>query len=124
MQASLEEDPHRRADVDHNESGLVMVCLDYKEIKKGERPYLVVRERCTGATCGVRCEQKGPSDKWVVKKVVEKMGDWGLGEVVLWVRSDGAPSIKLLQEAIRLERQQGTIVNNTPVRDPQGNGVA
>ena len=84
---------------------------------------MVARERCTGATYGARCLRKGPSDQWIVGRVIEKLGDGGLAEVVLWVKSDGEPAIKALQEAIRLKRKQGTVLSS-PVRDPQCNGVA
>ena len=61
-EADIQEDPHWKSGVDHKSEGMPEVHMDYKEIRKGKRPFLVLRERGTGSTFGVRCSQKGPGD--------------------------------------------------------------
>ena len=85
---------------------------------------LTLRVRGAGATYGVRSSRKGPEDKWLVQKVVSKIAAWGLGEVNLWVKSDGEPAIVAMQQAIREARSGATHLMNSPPHDPQGNGVA
>ena len=53
-EAALKEDPHRRSGVDHKVTGIPEVHMDYKELRKGSRPILVMRERASGATVGIR----------------------------------------------------------------------
>ena len=124
VQASLEEDPHFRAEVDHKDDGVPMVCMDYKELEKGRPLHIVIRERATGRTYGAKCLRKGPPDAWLVTRLAIKIGSWGLQDTKLWVKSDGEPAIKALQRAIGEERRSATELLNSPVRDPQSNGVA
>ena len=124
VRASLEEDPHRHAGVDHRDEGLPLVCLDYKELSKDQPPHLVMRVRGTGATYGVRCSRKGPEDQWLVERLVSKLEAWGMQDIHLWVKSDGEPAIVALQRAIRDRRASATHLMNSPPQDPQGNGVA
>ena len=98
-----------------------MVCIDYKELVKGRPVHIVVRERSTGSTYGVKCRRKGPSDEWVVKRIVDKLDSWGLKDFVIWVKSDCEPSIRALQAAVRDARPAGTHLANSPARDPQAN---
>ena len=123
-EADLQEDPHVKSRVDHKDDGIPQVHMDYKELHKGKRPFLVLRERATGATFGMRCMQKGPGDEWAVKRCVEKIEQWGLARVRLTVRSDGEPAIKSLREAIKQARKSETLYGTSPPRDPQSNGVA
>ena len=59
-----------------------------------------------------------------MRRLVERLDNWGLRECEIWVKSDGEPSIKALQAAIRDARTVGTHIQNSPARDPQANGVA
>ena len=86
--------------------------------------HIVVRERSTGSTYGVKCKRKGPSDEWVVRRIVETIDSWGLKNFVIWVKHDCEPSIRALQAAVRDARPAGTHLANSPARDPQANGVA
>ena len=49
---------------------------------------------------------------------------WGLKHYRLWVKSDGEPAIKAFARAVREQRQAGSLLVNSPARDPHGNGVA
>ena len=110
--------------MDHKDDGLAMVVMDYKELRKDRPPHLIMRERSTGATYGLRCARKGAGDAWVVQRVVDKLESWSLKQFCLWIKSDGEPAMKNLQQAIRAARTQGTHLLNSPPHDPQGNGVA
>ena len=72
----MQEDPHTKSKVDHKDDGIPEVHMDYKELHKGKRPFLILRERATGSTFGMRGFQKGPGDAWAVKKCVEKIEQW------------------------------------------------
>ena len=72
----LEEDPHRKHDEDIREDGISEVHMDYKELRKGQRPLMIMRVRATGATFGVRCSKKGPDDNSAVKRCVENIAEW------------------------------------------------
>ena len=98
--ASLEEDPHHHSGVDHRDDGIPLVCLDYKELSKSQPPHLVMRVRGTGATYGVRSSRKGPEDRWLIRRLAAKIKTSGLGEVNLWVKSDGEPAIVAVQRAL------------------------
>ena len=100
-EAALQEDPHYKSGVDHKDDGVPEVHMDYKEIRKGKRPFLVMRERASGATFGVRCSSKGDDDSWAVKRCNEKLVDWGLSRVRLTIRSDGEPAIRAFRKAMK-----------------------
>ena len=123
-EAAIQEDPHRRNPDDHECEGIPEIHMDYKELRKGQRPFLVMRDRKAWATFGARCLKKGPDDTWMVRKCVERIDSWGMKEAKLMIRSDGENAIKALRKAIVEERQGGTTVGTSPPRDPQSNGVA
>ena len=79
-QASIEEDDHARTGPDHKDTGLPMVCLDFKELAKNLPPHVVMRLRGTGSTYGVKCARKGPEDRWVVQRLASNIESWGIGE--------------------------------------------
>ena len=108
----MQEDPPKKSKIDHKDDGIPEVHMDYKELHKVKRPFLIVRERATGSTFGMRSFQKGPGDAW------------GLAKVRLTVRSDGEPAIKVLRTAIKQARKGGTTFGTPPPREPQSNGVA
>ena len=83
-----------------------------------------MRERATGSTYGLGCTRKGADDVWAVQRLAEKLESWGLGDIVLWVKSDGEAAIKNLQRALREARAGGTSLLNSAVHCPWGNGVA
>ena len=118
-EADIQEDPHRKTRLDHKDGGVPDIFMDYKELHKGKRPFLVLRERATGSTFGLRCSQKGPGDAWAVKKCVEKIEQWGLAKERLTMRSDGEPAIKAVRVAIKQARQTETAFGTSPPRDPQ-----
>ena len=123
-EAALQEDPHWKSGEDHASDGVPEVHLDYKEVRKGKRPFLVMRERAFGATFGVRVETKGSGDPWATKRCIEKIADWGLSKVRICMRSDGEPSIKAFRQGIKDGRLGETLLTTSPPRDPQSNGVA
>ena len=124
VEAAIQEDPHHKSGVDHKSDGIPEVHMDYKEIRKGKRPFLVMRERSSGATFGVRTQCKGDGDIWAVKRCNEKLSGWGLETVRLTIRSDGEPAIKAFRQAMKDDRKAETTFGTSPPRDPQANGVA
>ena len=109
---------------DHGEQGLATVCMDYKEMINGRPVHIVLREKTTGTTYGVKCESKGAGDEWLVQRLVAKIDSWGLKDFNIWIKSDCEPAIRALQRAIRRARPGGVHLANSPARDPQCNGVA
>ena len=43
-EADIQEDPHWKSGVEHKDDGVPQAHMDYKEIRKGKRPFLVLRE--------------------------------------------------------------------------------
>ena len=63
---------------------------------------------------------KGPSDTWVIERLVEDIDDLGHTEILL--KGDGEPSLIRVMEEIKKRRTHATIVVNPPAYDPQSNG--
>jgi hypothetical protein len=112
--AMLEEDPHRRHEEDHREGGIPEVHMYYKELRKGQRPLMVMLVRGTGATFGLRCNKKGPDDNWAVKRCVEQTAEWGLTNVRLMIRSNAENAIKVFRQAMCSTRAGSTLVGTSP----------
>ena len=87
-QACIEKEPHSRTGPDHKETGLALVCLDFKELANDRPPHVVMRMRTTGSTYGVKCSQKGPEDRWIVDRPADKLDTWGLKEFYIFVKSN------------------------------------
>ena len=100
------------------------LCLDYKELVKGRPVHVVIRERTTGSTYGLRCLSKGASQEWLVQRLVAKIDQWGLQQYALFVKSDCEPAMRALQRAIKAARPAATHLTNSPAHDPQASGVA
>ena len=81
--------------------GVPIVCMDYKEMVKGRPVHVILRERDTGYTCGIRCLQEGASDEWLVRRLAVTLGNRGLRECALWIKSDGELAMRALQAAVK-----------------------
>ena len=75
---------------------------------------MVLRVRASGATFGVRCNKKGPDDKWAVKLYVENIAEWGLTNARLMIRSDGENAIKAFRQVMCSTRAGSTLVGTSP----------
>ena len=63
------------------------VCMDYKEFRKGRPPVIVVRDKVTGLTACHRCVCKGPTDKWICKRVERDIDN--TGHTAITLKGDG-----------------------------------
>ena len=101
--------------------------MDYAETgekadRSDERKLLCGRERWTKWTFCHLVKCKGLGDDRIVGKVARTMGETGFTKMEL--KGDGEPALVQVQEAIKVRRQQETIVKNPPAHDPQANGGA
>ena len=105
--AKMREDPHwrsrRELQRDGHKSGLPIISLDYQEFDKDdatkpakseakvdEEPdvkTIVAKDEVTGSVLSYRVLRKGPTDEWVVKRLVKDFKEWGRTDFIL--KTDG-----------------------------------
>ena len=127
VKARGREDAHYKQTKEQKEQGLPRVAMDYAETgekadKSDERKLLCGRERWTKWTFCHPVTCKGLGDDRIVGKVVKTMGETGFTKMEL--KGDGEPALVQVQEAVKVRRQQETILKNPPAHDPQANGEA
>ena len=127
VKAKGREDAHYKQTKEQKEKGLPRMAMDYAETgekadKSDERKLLCGRERWTKWTFCHLVTCKGLGDNRIVGKVARTMGETGFTKMEL--KGDGEPALVQVQEAVKVRRQQETIVTNPPAHDPQANGEA
>ena len=127
------ESAHRRKRAeDANDNELARVSLDYQELKskakKGvQNPedktlkIVVMKDEPTGCVNAHRVDAKGPSDAWVVKRLVKDVEELGRRDIAL--KTDGEPAMIAMQRAIAAQRPGLTKPENPPAYNPQSNGA-
>ena len=116
------EDPHRRNEELHVREGVPVVCMDYKTIKKGKPPWMVLRDQGSRCISSHQARCKGPQDRWLVERVVRDIENLGHGAVTL--KGDNEPAMQQFLAAIKNRRAQRTLLEGPPAVDPQANGAA
>ena len=115
------EDPHRsRGDVER--PGCPTICFDYKELRKGSRPLIVMKDQRTKATVIHQAQCKGPGDLWLIRRLLRDIDN--LGHVKVSLKGDGEPAMQDLMNTLKHERQQPTVIEEPPGNDPQSHGIA
>ena len=126
----MKEDAH--AKVDHEEDdrkiGLPTVSMDYTESRAGGSGddkkvvrTVVMKDETSGAVVSHRILPKGPSDTWLMKRLVRDIKEWGRGEIVL--KTDGGASMLAVQDAIQQLRGRRTVPRNPRVYNLESNGA-
>ena len=69
VEARGRENPHNRRK-EQVRPGLPTICLDYKEIRKGRAPIVVVKDQATKSTFCHQALRKGATDQWIVSRIL------------------------------------------------------
>ena len=77
---------------------------EYSEtLSKGEkmnRPMIVVEDRETGAIFAHMCSQKGPGDKWIVRRIGKDLEEMGYGGTRIILKCDQENPIAAVQQEV------------------------
>ena len=127
-QARLKEDPHARVDdeQDDRKTGLPVVSMDYQEadtLDEAEKNVktLVMKDEVSGAVVSYKLSKKGPSDEWLMRRIVKDLKEMGRTDIIL--KTDGEPALVAVQEAIQARRPGRTMLQNPPAYNPESNGA-
>ena len=90
---------------------------EYNEaLSKGEkmnRPMIVVEDRETGAIVAHMCSQKGPGDKWIVRRIGKDIEEMGYGGVRIILKCDQESPIAAVQQEVIKNRSDAATVTQT-----------
>ena len=97
---------------------------EYSEaLSKGEkmnRPMIVVEDRETGAIFAHMCSQKGPGDKWIVRRIEKDLEEMGYGGTRIILKCDQEnPIAAVQQEVIKNRLDVATVPRHSPVGESQ-----
>ena len=100
---------------------------EYNEaLNKGERmnrPMIVIEDRETGAIVAHMCSQKGPGDKWIVRRIGKDLEEMGYGGTRIILKCDQEnPIAAVQQEVIKNRPDVATVPRHSPVGESQSNG--
>ena len=100
---------------------------EYNEaLSKGERmnrPMIVIEDRKTGAIVAHMCSQKGPGDKWIVRRIGKDLEEMGYGGTRIILKCDQEnPIAAVQQEVIKNRLDVATVPRHSPVGESQSNG--
>ena len=126
VKAKGKEEPHR-SQAKKEKSIKPTVSFDYKSFGQEEdiddkATAIVGKDDKSKIVFAHICLQKGSSDKWVVKKILDDLDRLGYTDMIL--KSDGEPAILQLLEELKGQRSHPTLLQHPPAYDPQANGAA
>ena len=116
VEARGRENPHYRRK-EQVRPGLPTICMDYKEIRKGRPPIIVVKDQATKSTFCHQALRKGATDQWVVNRVLRDIEN--TGHVAVTLKGDGEPAMRDFLRAIKEQRSQPANIEHSPGNDPQ-----
>ena len=88
-----------------------------------KRPMIVVEERETGAIFAHMCSQKGPGDRWIVRRIGKDLKEMGFGGTRIILKCDQEnPIAAVQQEVIKNRPDVATVPRHSPVGESQSNG--
>ena len=91
--------------------------------EKTNRPMIVIEDRETGAVVAHMCSQKGPGDKWIVKRIGKDLEEMGYGGARIILKCDQEnPIAAVQQEVIKNRPDVATIPRHSPAGESQSNG--
>ena len=107
-----------------NEKLSKMTKEEYNEaLSKGERmnrPMTVIEDRETGAIVAHMCSQKGPGDKWIVRRIGEDLEEMGYGGTSIILKCDQEnPIAAVQQEVIKNRPDVATVPRHSQVGESQ-----
>ena len=147
IKAKSRNDPHKREtdvmkDEESIDDAISTVSFDYsyfndnlgkmtkeeynEALSKGERmnrPMIVIEDRETGAIVAHMCSQKGPGDKWIVRRIGKDLEEMGYGGTRIILKCDQEnPIAAVQQEVIKNRPDVATVPRHSPVGESQSNG--
>ena len=149
IKAKSRNDPHKREretdvikDEEFTDNAISTVSFDYsyfndklvkmtkeeynEALNKGERmnrPMIVIEDHETGAIVAHMCSQKGPGDKWIVRRIGKDPEEMGYGGTRIILKCDQEnPIAAVEQEVIKNRRDVATVPRHSPVGESQSNG--
>ena len=136
VRARGKEDPHQRQTGEkrmRRGARLPKISMDYQELKSKAKlqvseedavvRIIVAKDEQTGMTTAHRVDTKGPTDEWIVKRVVQDIEELGRSDIIL--KTDGEPAMVAVQRAVTaLRKGMVTKPENPPSYNPQSNGAA
>ena len=82
----------------------------------------VTRDRRTRMIFAHVVPKKGFSHEHGATELIKDIAKLGYNEIIL--KCDGEPALKTIQEEVRRQRSEKTILENSPVGDSRANGAA
>ena len=147
IKAKSRNDPHKREtdvmkDEESRDDAISTISFDYsyfndklgkmteeeynEALSKGERmnrPMIVVEDRETRAIVAHMCSQKGPGDKWIVRRIGKDIEEMGYGGARIIRKCDQEnPIAAVQQEVIKNRTDAATVPRHSPVGESQSNG--
>ena len=138
IKAKSRNDPHKREtdvmkDEEFTDNAISTVSFDYsyfndklgkmtkeeynEALNKGERmnkPMIVIEDRETGAIVAHMCSQKGPGDKWIVRRIGKDLEEMGYGGTRIILKCDQEnPIAAVQQEVIKNRPDAATVPRHT-----------
>ena len=124
IKAKSRNDPHKREidvmkDEELRDNAITTVSFDYSYFndklskmmkeeysealnkrEKMNRPMIVIEDRETGAVVAHMCSQKGPGDKWIVKRIGKDLEEMGYGGARIILKCDQENPIAAVQQEV------------------------
>ena len=135
------EAPHKRqvgAGRERRKASLPKFSLDYQELKSKPKiqaesqaaadvesvlRIVVGKDEATGAVVAHRIEAKGPTDEWIVRRLVKDVEELGRGDII--VKTDGEPAMIAIQRGMAVLRKDLMTKPENPLAyNPESNGAA
>ena len=96
--------------------------MDYKTLRKGQPPWIVVRDQVSKSICSHKALCKGPRDRWLLERVNRDIEN--MGYTAITVKGDNEPAMQQFMSALKDRRAHDTLLEGPPAVDLQSNGVA
>ena len=115
-------DPHKRVEEKESEIPIVGIDYAYMEEQSSEdlgMPLLIVKDRKSGFIMADVVPEKGEND-YAIKRLSNNLGILGHQEMI--IKSDGEPAIVALKKAVKRERPENIMFEESPVGESRSNG--
>ena len=118
---------HVHVQEDKDEQQVPIISVDYmymkssdqEETKEEGQPIMVMKDRKSKFITAHVIEEKG-ENPYAIKRLGQDIGMLGYNRIVL--KSDGEPAIVALKAAVKRERREEIIMEESPVDEHQSNG--
>ena len=115
---------HHRKQLDKGDQEIPTISIDYafmnsKEADEASQPIIVLKDRRSGTIKAHLVEEKGVN-AYAIKRIGQDIGLLGYKRIIL--KSDNEPAIIALKDAIKQERSEEIIKEESPVGESASNG--